>query len=100
MRIPPGPPASRAALLSTQRGIAVLLGDIGVDRFRRRMQQVAAQLSHRAVRDDLFVDEVVGPARTPAVEQASVPVRVAFAMREPAAEEAVAASKLVCRRLG
>ena len=54
--------------------------------------------ARRTVDDHVLVHRVVGPARAPPVEQAHVPVGIALAMREPAAEKAVAARE--CERGG
>ena len=89
----------RACIASRlQRRVAVLLRDVVVDRLGRRVQQVAGEPHDRPVGDDVLVHRIVGPARAPAVEQAHVPVRIAFAVREPAAEEAIAARERVRRR--
>ena len=90
--------AARVHRLGLQRRVAVLLREVGVERLGRRVQQVAGERGHRAVGDDVLVHRVVGPARAAAVEQAHVPVGIAFAVREPAAEEAVAPRHRVGRR--
>ena len=74
-----------------QRRVAVLLGNVVGQRFGRRMQQVAVDPRRMAVDDHVLVHDVVAPARPAPVEQAHVPVRIAFAVIEPAAEEPVAA---------
>ncbi len=76
--------------LGLDRRVPVLLGDVGVERFGRRMQQVAGKARDRAVCSHVLMDGIVGPARMPAVEQAHDPIGVTFAVPQPAAEEAVA----------
>ena len=83
--------AARVHRRGLQRRVAVLLRDVLVERFGRRVQQVAGEPRPPPRRRDVLVHGVVAPARVAAIEQAHVPVGIAFAVREPAAEEAVAA---------
>ena len=69
----------------------VLLRQISVERLGRGVQQIATETRDDAVRDNVLVHRVVGPARAPTIEQPDDPIRIAFAMPEPAAEKAVAA---------
>jgi hypothetical protein len=87
--------AARVHRLGLQRRVAVLLGEVGIERFGGRVQQIARETAHRAVGDDVLVDGVVGPAGAPAVEKAHVPVGIAFAMGQPAAKQPVAAGERV-----
>jgi hypothetical protein len=78
--------AARVHRLGLKCRIAVLLGEIGIERLGRCVQQVAVEPSDRPVGDDVLVDDVIGPARVATVEQANRPVGIAFAMTKPAAE--------------
>ena len=100
MRTSPRLLAARVHRLRLQRRVAVLLRDVVVDRLRGRVQEIAVEAHDRPVGDDVLVHRVVGPARAAPVEQPHVPVRVALAVREPAAEEAVAPRDRVGRRRG
>ena len=62
------------------------------------VHQVALERAGRDREQHLLVHEVVAPARVHAVEKARAPVGVALAVREPAAEEAVAPRHAVDRR--
>src|SRR5437899_8107023 len=73
-----------------QRRIAVLLRDIGFERFRRCMHQVTGKALDRTVRNNTFMDDVVGPMRAPPSKQADRPIWIAFAVRKPAADKAIA----------
>ena len=59
------------------------------------MEQIAGKPRDRAVGEHVLVHGIVAPARAAAIEQAHVPVGIAFAVREPAAEKAVAARERV-----
>ena len=62
------------------------------------MHQVALERARRHREQHFLVHQVVAPARVHAVEEARAPVGVALAVREPAAEEAVAPRHAVHRR--
>ena len=74
----------------------VLFRQISVKRLGRDVQQIAAEARDGTVRDNVLVHRVLGPARAATVEQPDNPIRIAFAMPEPAAEKAVAARN--CKR--
>jgi hypothetical protein len=74
-----------------QRRVAVLLGEITVQRLGGGMQQVAVETADRSVGEDVLVHDVVAPACVAAVEKPQVPVGITFAVRQPAAEKPVAA---------
>ncbi len=80
-----------------QAGVAVLLVEVALERLGGRVHQVAAQASDRAVGKHVLVHRVLAPPRAPAIEQARVPVGIAFAVPQPAAEEAIAARHRECR---
>ena len=74
-----------------QARVAVLLGEIGVERFRRRVQQISRESADGTIGNDVFVHIIHAPACVTAIEQPQVPVRVPLAVCKPAAEEAIAA---------
>ncbi len=61
-----------------------------MQRFRRVVEQIALQAARLLAGYDILVDGILRPARHTAVEQAQVPIRVAFSVPQVAAEEAVA----------
>src|SRR5208282_2413147 len=73
-----------------QRRILILLGQIGVERFRRRVQKIPIEAADRDLAQYPLVHVIVAPACMAAVKQPQVPVRIARAVSEPAAEEAIA----------
>ena len=88
-------PAPGDGILRRQRRIAVLLGEIAVERFGRVVQQVAFDPADLAIGYYLLMHGIVRPARMATVEQAQAPVGVALAMAQIAAHEAIAAGKPV-----
>ena len=89
--------AARMHRFGLQGGVAVLLRHVAHRATRRTHAAGRPRGAHRPVGDDVLVHRVVGPARAPAIEKAQVPVGIAFAMRKPAAEKAVAARHRVGR---
>ena len=59
------------------------------------MQQVAGQRIDLALGNHPLVHRIVGPAGDTAVEETQAPVRIAFAVPQVAAHEAVAASEAI-----
>src|SRR5439155_21705813 len=88
--------AVRMQCRGLQRRIAVLLRDIGVERFRRCMHQVTGKALDRTVRNNTFMDDVVGPTRAPPIKQADRPIGIPFAVRNTAAEKSIAPLDHVC----
>jgi hypothetical protein len=90
-------PAAGMHRVRLQRRIPVLLGDVAFQRFRRRVQQVAIQPADRTIGDHVLVHRIVAPARAPAIEKARRPVGIAFTMRKPASEKAIATRQRIGR---
>ena len=72
--------ASRVHRLRLQRRVAVLLLDIALERLRRRVQQIAREASTGPSAMHVLVHRILAPARAAAIEEARVPVRIAFAV--------------------
>ena len=75
--------------------VMILLRKIGVERLRRRVQEIAGKAQDRSIGDYVLVHGVLAPARTTPVEEPHVPVGVPLAMRKPATEKTVAPRKRV-----
>jgi hypothetical protein len=73
-----------------ERGVAILLAHVGRDVLGGLVQEVAVQAPHLRGREHGLVHIVVRPARRAAMEEPQRPVRIAFAVGEPRAEEAIA----------
>ena len=82
-----------------QGGVTVLLVQVVFQRFGRVVQQVAGQGADGLIAQDFFVHFVVRPAGAPPVEEAQVPVGIAFTVAQVAAEELVGAGEAVGGKL-
>ena len=90
--------AELVSLARGERGVAVLALEVGGEVVGRVVHQVAFERAGRDRVEHFLVHQVVAPARVHAVEEARAPVGIALAVREPAAEEAVAPRHAVDRR--
>jgi hypothetical protein len=79
-----GPLATGQRLVGRQRTVSVLLVEIGFQRLRRLVQEVARQGTDFSSGHDPLVDRIVGPARRAPIEQAQAPVGIAFAVAQVA----------------
>src|SRR5258705_8709564 len=84
-----GPAAAGMQRGGLQRSVAILLRNIGVERFRRSMHQVTGNALDRTVSNNALMHGVVGPACAPAIEQAYRPIGIAFTVRKPATEKTI-----------
>mgnify|MGYP006203602661 CR=1 FL=1 len=90
--------AAAVAQAQAQVTAGAHLIDVGGEVLVRVAQQVALECAGGDGEQHLLVHHVVAPARIQAVEEPRAPVRVALAVREPFAEEAVAPRHAVHRR--
>src|ERR1022692_2385394 len=81
--------APRKQPLGLQRRIPILLGEIGLERFARGVQQVAGETPHLALGANAFVYQVIAPSCVAAIEKPKIPIRITLAVREPSTEKAV-----------
>src|SRR5690349_6939943 len=82
--------AARAHRLGLERRVAILLREIPIERVGGGMQQISPQPTDAACGNDVLMHHVFAPPRAASVEQPQLPVWITLAVREPAAEEAVA----------
>ncbi len=83
--------------LGLQRGVVILLRHVIVERLGRSVQQIAPHARYGTFGDDMLVHRIIGPVRMAAIEQANIPIGVAFTVCEPASEEAIASRHRIGR---
>ncbi|MEN9357700.1 MAG: Lipopolysaccharide heptosyltransferase 1 [Pseudomonadota bacterium] len=94
------PLATLGRRLCGQRGVTILLGQIGFQRFRRIMQQIPVQGRWRHIGQHLFMDNIVRPTCVATVEKPQAHVRITFAMPQITPQKTVTTCKPVDRMRG